>query len=147
MTYGWAILVVLIVIGAFVYFGVLNPRQMVPNTCTVNGFKCNDHRLSLTNGVTISLTNAFGKDIIVGHLNFSSDTAGAFECGSGVGTGSDTIIMAGETGSINTRAAPVCTTNVRAGIKVKGKSFLNYTETESGIEHVAVINIVADAEP
>ena len=33
MTYGWAILVVLVVIGALAYFGVLNPRNLVPNSC------------------------------------------------------------------------------------------------------------------
>jgi len=31
LTYGWAILVVLIVIVALAYFGVLNPERILPN--------------------------------------------------------------------------------------------------------------------
>ena len=33
MTYGWAILVVLIVIGALAYFGVLDPKRFLPEKC------------------------------------------------------------------------------------------------------------------
>ena len=32
-TYGWALLIAIIVIGALVYFGVLNPQSLVPNRC------------------------------------------------------------------------------------------------------------------
>jgi len=32
MTYGWAILVVLVAIGALAYFGVLNPERFLPKT-------------------------------------------------------------------------------------------------------------------
>lgn len=31
MSYGWAILIVLIAIGALVYFGVLNPQKLLPS--------------------------------------------------------------------------------------------------------------------
>ncbi len=34
MTYGWAILVVLITIGALAYFGVLNPERFIPDMCS-----------------------------------------------------------------------------------------------------------------
>ena len=33
MTYGWAILVVLVVIGALAYFGVLSPKKLLPDKC------------------------------------------------------------------------------------------------------------------
>ncbi len=35
MTYGWAILVVLIAIGALVYFGVISPERFVQDNCTL----------------------------------------------------------------------------------------------------------------
>ncbi len=35
MTYGWAILVVLIAIGALVYFGVLSPERFISDQCTL----------------------------------------------------------------------------------------------------------------
>ncbi len=41
MTYGWAILVVLIAIGALVYFGVLSPERFVQDSCTLTPpFSC-----------------------------------------------------------------------------------------------------------
>ncbi|MBN1792080.1 hypothetical protein JW826_00115 [Candidatus Woesearchaeota archaeon] len=33
-TYGWAFLVILIMIGALAYFGVLNPKNFLPSRCT-----------------------------------------------------------------------------------------------------------------
>ncbi len=32
-TYGWAFLVILVMIGALAYFGVLNPSKMLPSRC------------------------------------------------------------------------------------------------------------------
>lgn len=32
-TYGWAFLVILVMIGALAYFGVLNPSKMLPDRC------------------------------------------------------------------------------------------------------------------
>ncbi len=47
MTYGWAIMVVLVMIGALAYFGVLNPGKYTPDRCLVTtGFSCGDYRLS-----------------------------------------------------------------------------------------------------
>ena len=37
MTYGWAILVVLVAIGALAYFGVLSPDRFLPERCTGTG--------------------------------------------------------------------------------------------------------------
>lgn len=43
LTYGWAILVVLVVIGALSYFGVLNPSRLLPSKCYFGTFgKCED---------------------------------------------------------------------------------------------------------
>lgn len=80
MTYGWAILVVLIAIGALAYFGVLSPDRFLPEKCAIStgsGLFCDDFsiddetnvRINLHNilteditGVTITLTNAGGGD-------------------------------------------------------------------------------------
>ncbi len=79
MTYGWAILVVLIVIGALAYFGVLNPNILVPEKCTLQtGLACKDYRVTST-GVTLDLQNGMGKGIIIKTINISqSGTTG--EC-------------------------------------------------------------------
>ena len=66
MTYGWALLVVLIAIGALASFGVLNPGQFLPETCTVApGISCIDFSASAsgsptTVGLTVMMQNGMG---------------------------------------------------------------------------------------
>ena len=56
-TYGWAFLVILVMIGALAYFGVLNPERFVPETCTFgSAFACEDHVMT-TSDATIKLRN------------------------------------------------------------------------------------------
>ena len=65
MTYGWAILVVLVAIGALAYFGVLSPDRFLPAKCTLPaGIACTDFRLdSAADSITIALRNGLGFDI------------------------------------------------------------------------------------
>ncbi|NQU98897.1 hypothetical protein HQ533_05515 [Candidatus Woesearchaeota archaeon] len=56
-TYGWAFLVILVMIGALAYFGVLNPSRFVPDTCTFSGtFMCED-AVAAAGSVTVKLRN------------------------------------------------------------------------------------------
>ena len=74
MTYGWAILVVLVVIGALAYFGVLNPSFLLPEKCTMGpGITCKDFNVdSTTDRITLSLLNGLGKDIVFTMVNATS---------------------------------------------------------------------------
>src|SRR3989344_7673716 len=76
MTYGWAILVVLVVIGALAYFGVLSPKKLLPDKCLFGpGIGvCKDYQLT-TSGVTLVLTNGFGEKITI--TDISVKTAGS----------------------------------------------------------------------
>ncbi len=49
-TYGWAILIVTIMIGALAYFGVINPKSVVKEQCITSGypFECVDYSLDTT---------------------------------------------------------------------------------------------------
>jgi len=63
MTYGWAILVVLVAIGALAYFGVLSPDKFLPAKCQLPaGIACTDFKVEPTQ-VTIVLRNGLGFDI------------------------------------------------------------------------------------
>lgn len=65
MTYGWAILVVLVAIGALAYFGVLNPGKFLPSSCTIGpGLACGEFKATITN-ITIQVRNGLGKSINV----------------------------------------------------------------------------------
>lgn len=74
MTYGWAILVVLIVIGALAYFGVLNPTILLPEKCTMQmGLYCKNHIIMDNNMVFFELENGMGKGIILTSMNVTGD--------------------------------------------------------------------------
>ena len=76
MTYGWAILVVIIAIGALAYFGVLNPGKQAPTACTMQaGFFCEDFNI-VSNGVNLVLLNSLPYDIEISYLAFSNIRAG-----------------------------------------------------------------------
>jgi len=63
MTYGWAILVVLVAIGALAYFGVLNPGRFLPSSCTIGpGLACGEFKATTSN-VVIYVRNGLGKSI------------------------------------------------------------------------------------
>ena len=62
MTYGWAILVVLVAIGALAYFGILSPSKFLPSSCMLSGgFSCTQYKVTASS-VTIGVQNNLGVD-------------------------------------------------------------------------------------
>ena len=62
MTYGWAIMVALIAIGALSYFGILSPDEFVPRRCALEpGIGCMDFKVN-ENSVSLVLMNG-GEEI------------------------------------------------------------------------------------
>ncbi|MBI2145009.1 hypothetical protein HYU18_01665 [Candidatus Woesearchaeota archaeon] len=79
MTYGWAILVVLVVIGALAYFGVLSPSTLLPEKCTFPvSVSCTDFGFDEAGTTTIRmmLQNSAGKDMVVWSVDAVSDALG-----------------------------------------------------------------------
>lgn len=63
MTYGWAILVVLVAIGALAYFGVLSPQKYLPTSCTISDqFGCTEFKVDGT-AKTVQLVVQNGKGV------------------------------------------------------------------------------------
>src|SRR3989338_4347425 len=85
MTYGWAILVVLVAVGALAYFGVLSPDRFLPNKCTLQaGIACLDHKATPTQ-IEVVIQNSLGYDI--DEISVRSDVTG-IRCGPDVSTAS-----------------------------------------------------------
>jgi len=68
MTYGWALLVVLIAIAALAFFGLLNPSRFLPEKCEVApGLTCMDFTAAtdgtdaVTSNITVLLNNGIGQ--------------------------------------------------------------------------------------
>lgn len=64
ITYGWAIMMVLVAIGALVYFGVMNPK--LPDKCIFgNGLVCQDSVIYDIGQIDIVVINSIGKTITI----------------------------------------------------------------------------------
>jgi len=135
MTYGWAILIVLLAIAALAYFGVLSPGKYVPSSCVLEtGLACTDFKVVggvNTSEITIYVRNGIGQDL----RNFSLSIPG--EC---VGTDDISVFVDG------TEEAFVldCTGDI-LGSRIKEDIFINYFAM-SGMQHTKLGSISSRVE-
>jgi hypothetical protein len=85
MTYGWAFLVILIMIGALAYFGVLNPSRWLPDRCQFGtGTLCREGQYVVTadadHTIRAQLVNNGGSHISVYGWTATTDVAAAGAC-------------------------------------------------------------------
>ncbi|MEM3791421.1 MAG: hypothetical protein QXL16_01695, partial [Candidatus Micrarchaeaceae archaeon] len=63
-TYGWAIIIIGVVISALVFLGVFNPSSLVSQQCIFPaGFVCNIGSMTSNGILTFALTQATGSPI------------------------------------------------------------------------------------
>ena len=134
MTYGWAILVVLVAIGALAYFGVLSPDRFLPSKCTLQpGIACTDFKITPT-VLTLYIQNSLGRDIGI-------DCAKAQLCGTQLGANCNSAnppnlgtMSNGGTLTLDLgTAGQVC--NFGSG-KYNGAVNITYTILDTSIQHV-----------
>jgi len=119
MTYGWAILVVLVAIGALAYFGVLSPDKFLPAKCTLQaGIACLDHKATATQ-LVLNVQNSLGYDVTVGAVEADLCTA----------LGSQGTWPNGNS------ATYTLTCSIGAVSKYTGDVNITYTNTVTGITH------------
>ncbi|MFH0798252.1 MAG: hypothetical protein V1906_02460 [Candidatus Woesearchaeota archaeon] len=129
MTYGWAILVVLIAIGALAYFGVLNPSRFLPSSCTLMpGLSCESFKVSVADGVTLNVRNGMGVDLT--GVTIAS-------CG---GTSASTALNDGDLATFTIVCAPARTLGSRF------KEDLTLAYTEGTLSHSRTGQLVAETE-
>jgi hypothetical protein len=120
MTYGWAILVVLVAIGALAYFGVLSPDKFLPQKCTLPaGVACTDFTVD-TNGVDVALRNGQGFDM-------NSVVVSIGGCGTATPDG-DNILTNGEQDIFR------ATCTLTAGSKFSAEFGVLSTNADSGLQ-------------
>lgn len=65
MTYGWAIMVLLIAIGAITYFGITDPSSLTADRCLSGpGFNCDNH-IIFENSTILNIRNIEGYPITI----------------------------------------------------------------------------------
>ncbi len=133
MTYGWAILVVLVAIGALAYFGVLNPSRFLPSSCTVApGIGCDETKIVSGAGTsTVVLTNGMGVDL----------TAVTVSLGGTAGTGCNNAAWAdGDTITCTWTSLTSETGRYKEDLSV------SYTESGSSLNHTKTGQITTKIE-
>jgi len=130
MTYGWAILVVLVAVGALAYFGVLSPDKFLPAKCTLpSGIACIDHKATAAS-LVIVLQNSLGFDVTL-------DSISADQCTKQTNLG--TLANGATTGQL----ALTC---VNTGSKYSGTLNVTYTVADTGVQHVSKGQITTKIE-
>ena len=125
MTYGWAILVVLVAIGALAYFGVLSPETLLPEKCIVqsgSGLFCEKNLVNAnaaTDTVTLRLKNSLADAVNV--TSISLDTATTGTCGAATTFEGALSTLAAD----GTQTFVVTCINLATG-KLKGDLTINY---------------------
>ena len=124
MTYGWAIMMVMVAIGALAYFGVLSPDKLVGEKCVFpSGISCLDHLASAAPqdmSILVTVKNNLGYDI----TGISVIATGC--------TGADlqSLLRNGQTIEFTPSS---CTLTV--GQKYNGDINITYTNADTGITH------------
>jgi hypothetical protein len=78
-TYGWAFLIILVMVGALAYFGVLSPERFIPERCKLTGeIECNTFQLS-TNSIRLNLQNNLADAIVIISLKLTDPKTGNTE--------------------------------------------------------------------
>ena len=63
-TYGWAVLVLLVMVASLSNFGVLSPDRFLPNRCSASSeFSCNEFELFANGYLRVILNNQVGQDV------------------------------------------------------------------------------------
>ena len=128
MTYGWAILVVLVAIGALAYFGVLSPDRFLPAKCQLPaGIACTDFRADTT-GIYVVLRNGLGFDINSITVSISSDTV---NCGVNDDGSGDDPLLNGKDSTYYLNCP------LTSGSKFNGELAIEYRNVESSLVHIA----------
>ena len=129
MTYGWAILVVLISIFALSYFGVLNPDRFLPSKCVFpSGIACLDFRAvdpeTGPGNITLVVKNGFG--YLASAASFSATSC----------TTPSTPVSSWQTGQQISMVAIGC--SITKGSFYQGDINVTYTVQDTGLPHTKV---------
>ncbi len=155
MTYGWAILAVIVVIGVLVAYGFFNPSRLTQETYALNA-PFNVRAAVVTGGaagsanVQLDIINGAGEDITLQGISISG--CGNSDPSSGTGDaaniGADNLQGAG-THAMNSGAQEImiltCSSAITVGNLYKGDIALTYTKSGSSLNLQSTGSVVSKA--
>ncbi|MEM3399249.1 MAG: hypothetical protein QXP42_00245 [Candidatus Micrarchaeia archaeon] len=168
-TYGWAVMVLIIVIAVLFYIGVLNPSQPLACSFRTPGLSCASYKVTTEGELSLRIGQLTGKTIRVKAIGCTQrdiqptkenieglkDECALSEAeigGTGIAiqSGSDAEILADTTKlkccELDSAGAEVVTSG-NVGETYKGKIYVYYDEKETKLEHVAIAELSTRYEP
>ncbi len=89
MTYGWAFMVILVMIGALGYYGVLSPKKFIPSKCLFETtLACENYQLSSTDSVgsaKLKLKNSLPDQITITNVSYNNEKTNDYKKCGGIG--------------------------------------------------------------
>jgi len=160
MTYGWAILVIMVVLAVLFYLGILNPRGITPTQCSFPaGLTCITWKLYTTGGLYLKIGQGTGRTInitgVVCTMNSSYVPGGTIYYNPQptnqilVPSASQAVIAdtaAGLNLNINCTNEQGQLITGTIGDSYNGKLYVNYTETDTGLQRITTGSISAKYE-
>lgn len=139
-TYGWAFLVILIMIGTLAYFGILSPGKILPNRCNTGPeFECLDFQISATdNTLKMKFKNNVGEPITVQSITLDSETSTKFACSTA--PSNPTAWKTGEIIDFSWSGCNAAATGMVSGEKGKILFKLRYFSVSSGSNYAKEVS-------
>lgn len=142
-TYGWAFLVILIMIGTLAYFGILSPSKILPARCNFGSeLECVDYRITSAtatpaNEFRIRLKNIVGETVTVTSIALGSETTTSYTC-----TTPPTMPANWQSGVIQELIWTACNSaavGFTSGEKGKVLMTVSYYEVKSGTNYGKIV--------
>jgi len=131
-TYGWAFLVILIMIGSLAYFGILNPSKILPNRCNFGPeFECVDWQVS-TAPAPGQVKNNVGEPIVVSSFTVESETTTQLSCTPPTNIGAANIWSTSSVQDFTLTSCNLAAVGFQAGEKEKVLINIKYYSIKSG---------------
>ncbi|MEM4260224.1 MAG: hypothetical protein QXG00_03235 [Candidatus Woesearchaeota archaeon] len=139
-TYGWAVILILVMIGAIAYFGFFKPTNFVSDSCsTGSDLGCSDF-VVYNERATLKLINNVGKTINITNVTYINTERGQI-----LGSCTpNTIIQNGKIADLNCNFVnPIPNDDNKKKIKVE----IIYNNAGSAIPHIIEGSIITDPKP
>ncbi|MEM3555855.1 MAG: hypothetical protein QXF56_04015 [Candidatus Micrarchaeia archaeon] len=151
MTYGWAILIIMVVLAVLFYLGVLTPP--VPSQCTFPaGITCTTTKLHAGSGhLTLEIGQGTGHSITVTGVTCTQNTSQAYATSGAIlytdysgdpnitiASGSKGFVAKPGTFNVTCTDADGSSVDTSIGAQYNGRIYINYTEADTKIQRIAV---------
>jgi hypothetical protein len=143
-TYAWAFLVILIMIGALAYFGILSPSRLLPDRCNFGSEITCDKAKMIVNNVNdntlaMELKSSFGEAVVVTVATVTTDNNVAGACTAQINDAAIVNFAWGSGDTITFNADCATGTAIASDEKIKFEIEVDYYAAAAGSAYTKTI--------